>query len=70
MFLNLHPMVFIVISLLFVLEWPVVLMTLIFEIKFRLQNLSKKVIDIINFVKRFQNIIDDILTKCLNIMSD
>ena len=46
------------------------LMTLIFEIKFRLQNLSKKVIDIINFVKRFQNIIDDILTKCLNIMSD
>ena len=36
----------------------------------RQQNFSDKDIDIINFVRRFQNFIGDILTYCLNIMSD
>ena len=43
--------------------------TLILVIKFRQQNFSDKDIDIINFVRRFQNFIGGILTECLNIMS-
>ena len=34
------------------------------------QNFSDKDIDIIKFVRRFQNFIGGILTECLNIMSD
>ena len=45
-------------------------MTLIHEIKIRQQNFTDKDTDIINFVRRFQNFIGVILTRCLNIMSD
>ena len=40
------------------------------EIRFWQQNFSDKDIDIINFVRRFQNFIGGILTEYLNIMSD
>ena len=44
------------------LECPVMLMTLILVISFRQQNFSYKDIDIIKFVRRFQNFIGGILT--------
>ena len=40
------------------------------EIRFWQQNFSDKDIDIIYFVRRFQNFIGGILTEYLNIMSD
>ena len=46
------------------------LMTFILVIKFCQQNVSDKDIDIINFVRRFQNFIGGILTYCLNVMSN
>ena len=63
-------MVFIFLNLFDLLECPVMLMTLILVIKFWQQNFSDKDIDIINFVRRFQNFIGGILTWCLNIMLD
>ena len=62
MFLVRHPMVFIFLNLFDLLECPVMLMTLILVIRFRQQNFSDKDIDIIKFVKRFQNFIGGILT--------
>ena len=70
MFLVRHPMVFIFLNLFDLLKCPVMLMTLIIVIKFWQQNFPDKDIDIINFVRRFQNFIGGILTLCLNIMSD
>ena len=70
MFLVRHPMVFIFLNLFDLLESPVILMTIILVIRFRQQNFSDKDIDIIKFVRRFQNFIGGILTLCLNIMSD
>ena len=46
------------------------LMTLKLVVKFWEQNLLDQDIDIINFVRRFQNFIGGIFTKCLNIMLD
>ena len=60
-FLVRHPMMFIFLNLFVLLEGEVMLMTLILVIKFRQQNFSKKDIDIINFVRRFQNVIGGIL---------
>ena len=45
-------------------------MTLMLGIKFCQQNFSDKDIDIINFVRRFQNFMGGILNLYLNIMSD
>ena len=41
-----------------------------FNTRFWLQNFSDKPIDIIKFVRRFQNFVGGISTYCLNIMSD
>ena len=60
MFLVLHPMVFMFLNLFVLLERPVMSMTLILGIKFWQQNFSDKDIDIINFVRRFQNFIGGI----------
>ena len=57
-----HPMVFIFLNLFDLLECPVILMTLILVIRFCQQNFSDKDIDIIKFVRRFQNFIGGILT--------
>ena len=70
MFLVQHPMVFIFLNLFDLLEFLVMLMTLILVIRFSQQNFSDKDVDIINFVRRSQNFIGGILTSCLNIMSD
>ena len=70
MFLVRHPMVFICISLFDLLECSVMLMTFILVIRFWQQNFSDKDLDIIKFVRYFQNFIGGILTQCLNIMSD
>ena len=56
MFLVQHPMVFKFINLFDLLECPVMLMTLKLVIKFGQQNFSDRDIDIINFVRRFQNL--------------
>ena len=69
MFLVRHPMVFIFLNFFVLLECPVISITLILVIKFRQQNFSDNDIDIINFVRRFQNFIGSILPECLNIMS-
>ena len=63
-------MVFIFLNLFDLLECPVILTTLILVISFLQPNFTDKVIDIINFVKRFQNFIGGVLTKCLNIIPD
>ena len=55
-------MVFIFLNLFDLLEFLVMLMTLILVIRFWQQALSDKDIDIINFVRRFQNFIGGILT--------
>ena len=65
-----HLIVFIFLKLFVLLEFPVMLMTLILVIKYGQQNFSNNNIDITNFVRRFLNLIGDILTSCLNIMSD
>ena len=70
MFLVRHPMVFIFLNLFDLLEFLVMLMSLILVIRFSQQNFSDKDIDIINLVRLSQNFIGDILTLCLNIMSD
>ena len=57
-----HPMVFIFLNLFDLLECPIMLMTLILVIRFRQQNFSDKGIDIIKFVRRFQNFIGGMLT--------
>ena len=57
-----HPMVFIFLNLLDLLEFLVMLMTLILVIRFWQQNFSDKDIDIINFVRRSLNFIGGILT--------
>ena len=62
MFLVRHPMVFIFLNLFDLLEFLVMLMTLILVIRFRQQNFSDKDIDIINFVMRSLNFIGGILT--------
>ena len=62
MFLVRHPMVFIFLNLFDLHECPVMLMTLILVIRFCQQTHSDKDIDIINFVRRFQNFIGGILT--------
>ena len=62
MFLVRHPMVFIFLNLFVLLECPVLSMTFILIIKFCQQNFLDKDIDIINFVRRFQNFIGGILT--------
>ena len=62
MFLVRHPMVFIFLNLFVLLECPVMSTTLKLERKFWPQNFSDKDIDIINFVRRFQNFIGGILT--------
>ena len=62
MFLVRHPMVFIFLNLFDLLEFLVMLMTLILVIRFGQQNFSDKDIGIINFVKRSQNFIGGILT--------
>ena len=62
LFLVQHPMVFIFLPLFDLLEFLVMLMTLTLVIRFRQQNFSDKDIDIINFVRRFQNFIGGILT--------
>ena len=49
-----HPMVFIFLNLFDLLEFLVMLMTLLLVIRFCKQNFSDKDIDIINFVRRFQ----------------
>ena len=54
--------VFIFLTLFDLLEFLVMLMTLILVIRFWQQNLSDKEIDIIKFVRRSQNFIGDILT--------
>ena len=58
---------FIFLKLFVLLEFPVMLMTLILVIKYGQQNFSNKEIDIINFGRRFLNFIGDILTSCLNV---
>ena len=62
MFLVRHPMVFKFLNLFDLLEFLVMLMTLILVIRFRQQNFSDKDIDIINFVRRSLNFIGGILT--------
>ena len=62
MFLVRHPMVFILLNLVDLLEFLVMLMTLILVIRFWQQNFSDKDIDIINFVRHSQNFIGGILT--------
>ena len=62
MFLVRHPMVFIYLNLFDLLEFLVMLMTLILVIRFLQQNFSDKDIDIINFVRRSQNFDGGILT--------
>ena len=57
-----HPMVFKYLNLFDLFECPVMLMTLILIIRFRQQSFSDKDIDIIKFVRRFQNFIGGILT--------
>ena len=49
-------------NLFVLLEFPIMSMTLILGIKFWQQNFSDKDLDIINFVRRFQNFIGGILT--------
>ena len=61
-FLVRHPMVFIFPNLVVLLECPFMSMALMLGIKFCQQNLSDKDIDIIKFVRRFQNFIGGILT--------
>ena len=58
-----YRMVFIFLNLFVLLEYQVMSMTLIHIIKFSLQNFSDKDIDVMNFVRRFQNFIGGILTK-------
>ena len=62
MFLVRHPMVFIFLNLFDLLEFLVMLMTLILVIRYWQQNFSDKDIGIINFVRRSQNFIGGILT--------
>ena len=62
MFLVRHPMVFIFFNLFDLLEFLVMLMTLIIVIRFWQQNFSDKDIDIINFVRRSLNFIGGLLT--------
>ena len=62
MFLIRHPMVFIFLNLFDLLEFLVMLMTLILVIRFGQQTFSDKDIDIINFVRRSLNFIGGILT--------
>ena len=69
-FLVSHPMVLIFLNLFVLLEYPVKLITLILVIRFSQQYFSDKDIDIIKFVRRFQNFIGGSLTQCLNILSD
>ena len=57
-----NPMVFVFLILFDLLDCPVILMTLILVIRFWQQNFSDKDIDIIKFVRRFQNFIGGILT--------
>ena len=61
-FLVRHPMVFIFLNLFDLLEFLVMLMTLILVIRFRQQNFSDKDIDIINFVRCSLNFIGGSLT--------
>ena len=62
MFLVRHPIVFIFLNLFDLLEFLVMMMTLILVIRFLQQNFSDKDIDIINFVRRSLNFIGGILT--------
>ena len=68
-FLVLQPMEFILLTLFVLLECLIMLMTFILVIKFLQQRSSNKDIDILNFVKRFQNFIGGTSIKCPNIMS-
>ena len=61
-FLVRHPMEFIFLNSFDLLEFLVMLMTLILVIRFWRQNFSDKNIDIINFVRRSLNFIGGILT--------
>ena len=62
MFLVRHPTVFIFLNLFDLLEFLVMLMTLVLVIRFLQQNFSDKDIDIINFERRSLNFIGGILT--------
>ena len=57
-----HPRVFIFLNLFDLLEFLVMLVTVILVIRFWQQNVSDKDIDIINFIRRSHNFIGDILT--------
>ena len=61
-FLVRHPAVLIFLNLFVLLECPVMSMTLILVINFLQQNFLDNDIDIINFVRHFQNFIGGILT--------